>query len=154
MGLGTETIWPLHKNVRGLLFITQLSFNFVLLIFINDMKSFSENRIIIRNFVSVLKNRTQSVNIELFIGYLVVLHNALLLEEKYSVLFENSGKEINRFLDFPNSNSLCAVLAVCLTYFDNNHAVRFAIETMDSIEEVRLEMNKLMPVNENFWESI
>lgn len=71
------------------------------------------------------------------IKYFIIIHNFLHLEEKYSDLIKLSNKELNKYLNLPNLESLQDVLKKFNDLYDINSKVRFSVETLDSIDEIR-----------------
>lgn len=74
---------------------------------------------------------------DIIIKYFIIIHNFLNLEEKYSDLIKLSNKELNKYLNLPNLESLQDVLKKFNDLYDINSKVRFSVETLDSIDEIR-----------------
>lgn len=74
---------------------------------------------------------------DIIIKYFIIIHNFLHLEEKYSDLIKLSNKELNKYLNLPNLESLQDVLEKFNDLYDINSKVRFSVETLDSIDEIR-----------------
>ena len=65
------------------------------------------------------------------------------MENRYFDIVKLSNKEINKYLNLPKLESLDDVISKFTELYDVNNKVRFAVETLDSIEEVRLLKSKL-----------
>jgi len=71
--------------------------------------------------------------------YFDMIVRALMLEDKYQAEMTAANKEILRYLDLPTLDTLEPIVELFTELYDpNTSKVRFAIETMDSIECIRL----------------
>ena len=68
---------------------------------------------------------------DIIIKYFIIIHNFLNLEEKYSDLIKLSNKELNKYLNLPNLESLQDVLKKFNDLYDINSKVRFSVETFE-----------------------
>lgn len=127
--------------------------------------TFEENRKSIRRYIkNIIKSKEYGdghkfddgeYNIyDFWIKYLIIIHNSLLMEEKFQNEFKISGKEINKHLKLLNTTDFNKMIKLSQNYYDSNSKVRFGIETMDSIEEVRIYVNKLIDSDVNFYDKI
>lgn len=83
--------------------------------------------------------------------YYLILHNALKVEEMFAEDIRKAGKEIDDTLDLQLVEGDDAIRQEFLRLYDIYHPVRNNVETLDSIESVRVWMkehpeffNKLM----------
>ena len=129
--------------------------------------SFEENRKIIRFYIKNLfksneyenGNRVEddgySYNVyNLWVTFLTFLHNSLHIEEKLHDEFKLANKEINKFLDLRKTNDFSEIIQLCQKYYSPYSEVRFGLETMDSIEEVRLYMEELSDNGINIYSKV
>ena len=72
--------------------------------------------------------------------YFTIIVNALFLEEKYQADVTAANKEILKYLDLPTLKEVEPILDLFTELYDTHHKVRFAIETLDSVESIRLEL--------------
>jgi ASC-1-like (ASCH) protein len=72
------------------------------------------------------------------------------LEDRYFDIVKLSNKEINKYLNLPKLESLDEVINKFNELYDTNSNVRFGVETLDSIEEIRL----LLPNLKDFFDKI
>lgn len=78
-------------------------------------------------------------NIELsIIQYFIILHNFLILEQKYYNEVKTANKEINKYLELEDTNDINKIKNKFKELYDSNNNIRFAIETFDSIEPIRI----------------
>lgn len=105
----------------------------------------------IRKYLRILKN-SDNPN-DHAIKYFIILHNFLILEVKFQDEVNMSKKQINKYLDLPEITSEDEILKLFLELYDTYSKVRFAVETFDSIEEIRVYLknnrdiyNKLLPL--------
>ena len=136
--------------------------------------NFNENRKIIRRYIETITKSDEYQNgyrvddggyddgsyqkkyniYDHWVKYLIIIHNSLLIEEKFKNEFKVSGKEINRYLKLPNTTNFNEIIKLCQDYYDSSNKVRFGIETKDSIEEVRIYLKELSNRNIKFYEKI
>ena len=88
-----------------------------------------------------------AVNIDIAISYFTIIYNFLIIETKFPQLVKMSGKELNIYLDIESVDGVDDVLVKFLELYDPTHKVRFAVETFDSIEEVR----EFIKLNDNLY---
>jgi hypothetical protein len=67
-----------------------------------------------------------------------VLVKGLMLEDKYQDEITAAGKDILKHLDLPTLNSIQPIMNLFTELYDVNSRVRFALETLDSIETIRI----------------
>ncbi len=129
--------------------------------FLNDINSvnFTENQKRLREYIKILKenydlgfvNDENNFNrFDLYIKYFIIIHNFLFLEKKYFDIVKLSNKEINNNLNLPKLGSLDEVIIKFNELYDTKSKVRFGVETLDSIEEIRL----LLPELKDFFSKI
>jgi hypothetical protein len=75
-------------------------------------------------------------------AYFTVMVNALLLEDKYQDEITAAGKDILKHLDLPTLNEVEPILELFTEQYDVYHPVRNAIDTLDSIETLRILLNE------------
>jgi len=102
------------------------------------MKHFKENQKQLLEYLEILKN-SQNVLAE---TYFIIVYNFLFLENKYFDSVKESKKEINRYLDLPKLETVEDVLDKFAELYGVYNNVRFAVETFDSVEEIRLRLKK------------
>ena len=74
-------------------------------------------------------------------SYFAIIDRAIHLEAKFEDDFELCNKEVAIHLkdvDFESAKDIGEICSLFLELYDVHHPVRFAVETMDSIESVRL----------------
>lgn len=91
---------------------------------------------ILKLYINIL-NKSEKNDYDLPITYFIILHNFLILEQKYHDEVEQAGKEINKHLKLEKLNDEKEVYQKFLELYDVSSLVRFAAETMDSIELIR-----------------
>jgi len=132
-----------------------------------DTNSLKTNQKRLREYIKVLKDNDEIVSnkedpeykynkYEVYITYFTIIHNALLLEQRFYNLFKLSNKEVNKYLDLPELSDVKDIIDKFSELYDSHNKVRFAVETMDSIEEVRQYFKKLEEVNKrgNYYSKI
>jgi hypothetical protein len=112
--------------------------------------NFTKNQKRLREYIKILKESGDYNRLNLIITYFIVIHNFLYLENEYFDIVKLSGKEINKYLNLPKLESLEDVINKFNELYDTNSKVRFSIETLDSIEEIRL----LLPKLKDFYSKI
>lgn len=106
------------------------------------MRTIKNNQKILRTYSYVLREKPSQY--QYLIGFVKVLHNFLYLEEKFFDLVKSNNKEINKFLELPKTEDLETIVRVLDEYYDpETSKVRFGLETIGNIEEVRLFIEKL-----------
>ncbi len=101
--------------------------------------------VVIKKFISIVENlkKNKKNNISIYqdtkLQYYGTIVKYLKLEHKYQDIVEKSGKPIYHYFkyDLPVQDA-----AYFEFLYNRYNPVRFAIETFDSIEEIRLELNK------------
>lgn len=118
--------------------------------FLNEGVSinFTENQKRLREYIKILKENYDLGIVkdyggdynkfDIIIRYFIIIHNFLYLENSYFDIVKLSNKEINKYLNLPKLESLDDVISKFTELYDTNNKVRFAVETLDSIEEVSL----------------
>ena len=122
--------------------------------------NFTENQKRLREYIKVLKENYDLGLIkdkggnynkfDIIIRYFIIIHNFLYLEDRYFDIVKLSNKEINKYLNLPKLESLDEVINKFNELYDTNSNVRFGVETLDSIEEIRL----LRPNLKDFFDKI
>lgn len=74
--------------------------------------------------------------VNFWIGYLDIVLSNLYLEEHYPIV-KASGKGILQHLQIPNLKNFYDVIEYCTVIYNPTHQVRFAVETINNIEEIR-----------------
>lgn len=123
--------------------------------FLNEGVSinFNENQKRLREYIKILKENYDLGTIkddsgnynkfDIIIHYFTIIHNFLYLENRYFDIVKLSNKEINKYLNLPKLESLDDVISKFTELYDTNNKVRFAVETLDSIEQIRLILPEL-----------
>jgi hypothetical protein len=111
-------------------------------------RSQTENRYIIRKYLrslSVSKNVNAYKNyadVDQAIKFFIILHNVILLEDKYYDIVMMSKKEINKYLHLDRSWRVDDILGEFYKLYNRGAVVRTNIETIEKVEEVRLAIRK------------
>jgi hypothetical protein len=123
--------------------------------FLNEGVSinFTENQKRLREYIKILKENYDLGIVkddggnynkfDIIIRYFTIIHNFLYLENSYFDIVKISGKELNKYLKLSKLESLEDVINKFNDLYDTNSKVRFSVETLDSIEEIRLLLNDL-----------
>lgn len=99
-----------------------------------------QNQKRLREYIKKLKDNNElgdNPNYDIFLSYFRLIHNFLHLEEKYQDLVKLNGKEINKYLNLPKLNNIKDIHDKFYELYNEYSNVRFGIETMDSINEIR-----------------
>jgi len=96
---------------------------------------------ILRSYINILNNKNKD-NYDLAKQYFLIIHNFLIIERMFADEVKAAGKEINANLDIEPLNNEQEVYDKFLELYDSYNKVRFGIETLDSIEPIRLFLNK------------
>ena len=92
---------------------------------------------VLKQYIEVLKqNRDERYG--LAIAYFIILHNFLNLERSFQADVDAAGKPLDKYLDVKPLRDPEAVYKKFLELYDTNSRVRFAVETFDSIEPIRV----------------
>lgn len=103
------------------------------------VKTIQENRKILRRYIRVLSRYPGMLGSKDAIKYFIVVHNYLGVEELFYDQCLIADKQINNHLFLASKVDYCStILAYYRELYKHTNDVRFSIETMDSIEEVRL----------------
>jgi len=115
------------------------------LIIESKSNSFANNRKRIREYIKTIKSsdKYDPYIHNQWIDILIILHNFLHIEEKFKDEVELNNKEINKYLNLPKTNDFDEILNIVKKYYDTNSKVRFGLETLDSIDEIRDYINNL-----------
>lgn len=126
--------------------------------------NFTENQKRLREYIKTLKeNYDLGVvkddggnynKFDIIIRYFVIIHNFLYLENKYFDIVKLSNKEINKYLHLPKLENLEDVINKFNELYDTNSKVRFGVETLDSIEEIRLLLPQLKDFHNKIYKSL
>ena len=95
---------------------------------------------LLKSYIHILNNseKKNDVNYDSAINYFRIIHNFLIIERMFYPMVVKSNKEINKNLDITKLNNENEVMEKFYELYDNNHDVKFGVETLDSIEEVRV----------------
>lgn len=123
--------------------------------------SFTENQKRLRKYIKILKDNYELGKedfgdynkFDIIMRYFIVIHNFLYLENKYFDNVKITGKELNKYLDLPKLESLGDIINKFNELYDTNSKVRFSVETLDSIEEIRLILPKLKDFSSRIYRS-
>lgn len=103
----------------------------------------SDKLLILKNYIYILSNSKQyNENYKLAISYFMILHNFLIIEQKFFEDVKISNKEININLLLENINNEIDIYNTFIALYDVNNIIRNNIETLDSIESVRIYFSK------------
>ena len=94
---------------------------------------------ILKSYIHILNNSQKEYNLAK--TYFIILHNFLIIERMMYADVKEAGKEINKHLNLEKLNNEKDVYQKFLELYDNNSHIRFAVETLDSIESVRQYLN-------------
>ena len=113
---------------------------------IHDMantRTIQENRKILRRYIRLLSQFPGMMRHKQCKDYLVIVHNFLGIEEMFYDQCLMGNKQINVNLGLLLEKVMFETTAMAYSekIYDPNHKVRFAIETFDSIEDVRVFMD-------------
>ena len=110
--------------------------------------NFTENQKRLREYIKILKENYDLGIVkddggdynkfDIIIRYFTIIHNFLYLENSYFNIVKLSDKELNKYLNLTKLESLEDIINKFNDLYDTNSKVRFSIETLDSIEEIRL----------------
>lgn len=102
-------------------------------------RTISENRKLLRKYIRLLGRYKGMNNAQNALQYFIIVHNFLAIEEKYYDQVMMGKKQINKHLSLiTNITYVSTAINYYEDLYDPSNQVRFAIETMDIIEEVRL----------------
>lgn len=107
------------------------------IIFKNKIVNFRDSQKILRKYIKTLKSY-EGTNVEFALSFFTLLHNLLYIEDLYLQEVILCNKELNKYVDITPSIDIDYILATFHRLYDPNHKVRFSIETLDSIEQVRI----------------
>lgn len=95
---------------------------------------------LLKGYIHLLNNseKNDDVNYDTAINYFRILHNFLIIERMFYPMVVKSNKEINKNLDIVKLDNENDVMEKFYELYDNNHNVKFGVETLDSIEKVRI----------------
>lgn len=94
----------------------------------------------LRNYIKILNKEYSDSDI--IVRYFLIIHNFLIIENLYSDEIERVGKGLNKYLSLPDTNDISVIENLFKVYYDNYSKVRFSVETLDSIDEVRNFFNR------------
>ena len=103
-----------------------------------NVESISNKQDVLRQYIDVLKADSSNPNNDLAITYFIILINFLDIERMFSGEIKQAGKQLNANLNVEPLDDVEAVYKKFLELYDNHSKVRFAVETFDSIEPIRL----------------
>jgi len=133
--------------------------------FLNEGVSinFTENQKRLREYIKILKENYDLGIVkddggnynkfDIIIIYFIIIHNFLYLENSYFDIVKLSGKELNKHLNLPKLENLEDVINKFNDLYDTNSKVRFSVETLDSIEQIRLILPELKDFTSKIYKS-
>lgn len=98
-------------------------------------KPIIEKLLLLRSYIDTLNNHSGG-NYDLAKTYFIILHNFLIIEQKFYNDVVASGKEINKFLNLKKINTTNEVLKKFLELYDIKHQIRNNVETFDNIDSI------------------
>jgi len=105
------------------------------------VKSISQNKYILRRYIRLLSQYPGMEGHKDAISYFIILHNFLELEDMFYDQCTMANKNINIHLTLLSDVKMCSTaVQIGKLLYSPNHKVRFGIETLDSIEDVRVFM--------------
>lgn len=119
-------------------------------------KHFNNNQKRLREYVKLLKTNYNDGFIDeynkfdIMITYFTIIHNFLFLENMFKTEVEINNKNLNKYLDLPKIENVNIVEELFKNLYDTNSPVRFAVETFDSIENIR----QFLESNPNLYKKI
>jgi len=103
------------------------------------IKTVEENKYILRRYIRLLGQYKGMKDHKDAIHYFIILHNFLVIEDLFYDQCLMANKQINAHLNLMKDVRFCATaVQYYKLLYDPNHKVRFGIETLDSIEDVRV----------------
>ena len=96
---------------------------------------------ILKGYIHLLNNKGYDNN-SIYVTYFIIIHNWLLIERMFQDEVTLCGKELNANLKLKKLDNVQDVMAMFNELYDTNHKVRFAVETFDSIEGIRIFLNE------------
>lgn len=97
---------------------------------------------LLKSYIHILNNSdTGEGDYDTAKTYFIILHNFLIIERMFAEDVKQAGKEINNNLDLSPLNTPEEVMNLFTTLYDQHHPVRFGVETLDSIEPIRVYLN-------------
>lgn len=108
----------------------------------------SDNRYIIRKYLRALSvskniNAYQTyADVDQAIKFFIILHNVLLLEDKYYDIVVMSKREINKHLHLEKSWRVDDILSEFYKLYNRGAIVRSHIEGIEKVEEIKLQIRK------------
>jgi hypothetical protein len=98
---------------------------------------------VVKTFHAVIKelkkDRNKNSNNDIHIRYYEIIMEYLLIEHKYQDIVKQSGKPIYHYFKYSLPDT---TLGYFYYLYSVHHPVRFAVETFDSIEEIKNELKQ------------
>lgn len=107
-----------------------------------------ENRYIIRKFLRALSVSKHTnayktyADVDQAIKFFIILHNVILLEDKYYDIVMMSKKEINKYLHLEKSWRVDDILGEFYKLYNRGSTIRSHIESIERVEEIRVALRK------------
>ena len=95
----------------------------------------------LKKFIAILEN--DSLDHDLMQNYFKWIIKGIEIEQVYPNQFTIAKKQILRYVKIPNTSTVEGITEYFLKIYDVWHPLRNNVETMDSIEEVRILFTKL-----------
>ena len=98
---------------------------------------------ILKNYIQILKKSDKysenfDSNCDLAVAYFTIIYNFLIIEEMFHTQVVQANKELNKYLDIIKLDNENDIMDKFFELYEPNHNVRFAVETFDSIEDIRI----------------
>lgn len=102
------------------------------------IKKVEQNRKILRQYIRYLSACGGGEASKKAIKYFIILHNFLAIEDRFYDQVSMANKQLNNVLLLQELRSVTSILGKFNLLFDPAHVIRLRIETMPSIEEIKL----------------
>jgi hypothetical protein len=93
---------------------------------------------LLKSYYHILGNNPSNDNADLAKTYFRLIYNFLIIERMFSEDIKQANKELNKNLELPKLDNIDDIYNLFLKLYDPDSEVRFAIETFDSVESVRV----------------
>ena len=102
-------------------------------------KTIKENRQILRRCIRLIGGYPDMLTVRSAIQYFIIIHNFLGLEEKFYDQCTMANKNLNKNLRLiTDIKYISAALRAYEILSEPSHKVRFSVETLDGIEDIRV----------------
>jgi len=92
---------------------------------------------LLRSYIRMLKV-SNDTNKDMMIRYFIIIHNFLIIERMFFEDVKMCNKEINRYLELDKLDNVEDVEKIFYELYNSYNKVRYAVETFDSIEPIRI----------------